>query len=161
MSLATAEAIRDRIVSLVSGLTPSTDSRTKFRQYRNEEGADFEEWAEKNAAAAFRRFQVREVGDDQIPETSSGVEERVRIRFEIRISYPQSHRYGAANAMDRDDVINQDWKQLNYAIGLYGRGNFSSTHDCTPLGAVKTRETGQKVDYLFVTADYEYLRSLT
>lgn len=161
MALATAEAIRDRIKSLLESLTPSTDPRTKFRQYRNEEGADFEEWAEKNVPGAFRRFQIREVGDDELPATSSGIEERVRIRYEIRISYPQSHRYGAANAMDRDDVINQDWKQLNYTIGIYGRANFSSTHDCTPLGAVKTRETGQKVDYLFVVVDFEYLRSLT
>ncbi len=160
MALATAESIRDRIYTLIEALTPSSLSSDKFRHYRNEDGANFDEWAEKNPAAALRRFQVREVGDDALPETSSGIEERVRVRFAIRIAYPQTHRYGPANGMDRDDVMNQDWKAVNYAVGMYGRGNFSSTHDCTPLGAEKSREAGGKIDYLVVMADFEYVRLL-
>lgn len=161
MSLATAEAIRDRIYTLIEALTPTSLAADKFRRYRNEDGANFDDWAEKSPAAAFRRFQIREVGDDELPETSSTTEERVRLRLAVRIAYPQTHRYGSANAMDRDDVMNQDWLKINFAIGLYGRANFSSTHDCTPLGAVKTREQGGKVDYLAIVADFEYVRSTT
>lgn len=161
MALATAEAIRNQIATLLEALTPSNLSSTKFRQFRNEGDADFDSVMEKNPPAALRRFQVREVGDDEPPLVSNLATERVRLRVEIRIAYPQTHRYGPANGMDRDDVMNQDWRDINYKIGLYGRGNFSSTHDCTPLGAVKTREEGGKIDYLVIAADYEYLRSLT
>lgn len=161
MSLATAEAIRDRIYTLLESLTPTSLSADKFRRHRNELGADFDAWAEKNAAGALRRFQVREVGDDELPLVTNTTTERVRLRVSIRIAYPQTHRYGSANAMDRDDVINQDWLKINYTIGIYGRGNFSSTNDCTPLGCVKSRETGTTVDYLVVTADFEYERSTT
>ena len=161
MALATVEAIRDRIYTLIEALTPTSLSGDTFRRFRNEGGADFVEMSEKNPPGSLRRFQVREVGDDEPPETSAITEERVRVRFQITIAYPQTARYGGENAMDRDDVINQDWLKLNYAIGIYGRANFSSTHDCTPLGATKTREQGQKVDFLVVDASFEYLRSTT
>jgi hypothetical protein len=161
MFTVTAAGIRDQIYTLIEALTPASLSADKFRRYRNEGDADFDAWAEKNPAASLRRFQVREVGDDEPPLTSSTIEERVRVRFEIRMAYPQNHRYGAANGMDRDDVINADWLRLNFAIGIYGRSNFSGTNDCTPLGAVKVRESGGKVDYLVVTAEYEHVRSTT
>lgn len=161
MSLATADNICDRILDLIEAQVPETLAANEFRRFRDEEGADFEVWAEKNVPGCLRRFQVLEVGDDELPETSSGIEERVRMRVEIRIAYPQTHRYGANNARSRRRVMNQDWRAVNYAIGLYGRGNFTGSHDCTPLGATKTRESGGKVDYLVVSASYEYLRSIT
>jgi hypothetical protein len=156
---ATAESIRDRIYALLEALTPDSLADVRFRRYRNEDDADFPAWAERNAAACLRRFQVREIGDDEPPLVSNVQVEVIETEFEIRIAYPQTHRYGAANAMDRDDVMNQDWKRINFLIGIYGRGNFSSSHDCTPLGAVKTRESGGKVDYLVVTARYQYQRA--
>lgn len=158
---ATAGSIRDRIYALIEAITPDTLSSDEFRRSRNEEGADFEAWAEKTPGAAFRRFQVRRTGDDELPLTSSVTSERVRVRFEIRVAYPQNHRYGRGNAMDRDDVMDEDWLRIDFRIGICGRGNFSGSHDCTPLGATKTRESGGKVDYLVVTAEYEYVRSTT
>jgi hypothetical protein len=160
MALATVEAIRDRVYTLVEALTPPSLERDRFRRYRNEGGADFTDWADANATAALRRFQVREVGDDELPETSNGTEERVRMRLEIRIAYPHTHRYGAANAMDRDDVMSKDWGKINAALGIYGRGSFTGAHDCTPLGCVKSREQGLKVDYLVIAAQFEYVRSI-
>lgn len=161
MTLATAAAIRDRICTLFEGLTPTSLSGDKFRRYRNEESAAFDEAMEKNPAGALRRFQVRQVGDDELPLVSNVSEERVRVRFEIRVAYPQTHRYGRDNGMDRDDAMNEDWRSINFAIGIYGRQNFSGTNDCTPLGCVKTREQGGKVDYLVVTAEYEFIRATT
>lgn len=160
MSLATADNICDRILDLIEAQVPESLTADRFRRFRDEEGADFEAWAEKNVPGCFRRFHVIEVGDDELPETSSGVEERVRMRVEIRIVYPQTHRYGANNARSRRRVMNQDWKLINAAIGLYGGGNFSGDYDAIPLGATKTRESGGKVDYLVVMADFEYLRSI-
>lgn len=163
MPLSTAEAVRDRAYALIEALAPATDSRTKFRRFRNEEGADFEEWAEQNPTASFRRFQVREDDDDPNPEVSNTTEERVRVRYRISIAYPQTHRYGAQNAMDRHDVMNQDYVKIRHAIGIDGRANFTTSdagsYDATPLGATKTREQGGKVDYLIVIAEFEFVRS--
>lgn len=158
MALATQEAIRDRVYSLIESPTPSLLATPKFLRYRNEGGADFQAWSEANPASSLRRFQVREVGDDDPPDVSNSDLEAVELKLQITVAYPQTHRYGSANAMDRDDVMNADWLKINAAIGMYGRGNFSSTHDCTPLGAVKSRDTGSKVDFLVVTARYRYQR---
>jgi hypothetical protein len=155
---ATAESIRDRIYALIEAITPTHLSGDKFRRYRNELGADFDGWAEKNPGA-LRRFQVREVGDENPPDVTNYEIEAIEVTFEIRIAYPQTHRYGGANAMDRDDVRVDDWVDINRMIGLIGRGNFSGTNDCTPLGAVMTRESGGRVDYMVVTARYRYHRS--
>jgi hypothetical protein len=60
------------------------------------------------------------------------------------VPYPQTHRYGADNARDRDDVIEQDWLKINRAVGIYARGNFTTatdgSYDCTPLGGIKEVE---------------------
>ncbi len=163
MVLATAAAIRDQLHTLLEALTPTTDA-VEFRRYRNEGDGDFRAWVERNPAAAFRRFQVREVSADEEVFSSSTTQEHVRIRYEILVAYPQSHRYGAANAMDRDDVMNQDWKLINKAIGLYGRANLTTatvgSYDAIPLGATRAFERGAVVDLLVVSAEYEYLRSI-
>jgi hypothetical protein len=160
---ATAESIRDRIYALIEAITPTYLSGDKFRRYRNELGADFDGWADKNQTGALRRFQVRQVGDDTAPETSNVSEETVRVEFEIRIAYPQTHRYGGANAMDRDDVMNEDWKLINGINGvtMYGRGNFTGSYDCTPLPATKSREQTEKNDMLVVRCTYIYVRQTT
>jgi hypothetical protein len=164
VALATAEAIRDRIYTLIEALTPASLSADKFRRYRNELGADFEEWAEANVPGAFRRFQVREVSVTP-PDVSNTTWEAVDVTFRIAIAYPQTNRYGAANAMDRDDVRNQDWLKINKAIGVYGRANFTTStdgsYDATPLGAEDSRESGGEIDYLVVTARFRFNRSIT
>lgn len=161
MSLATAEAIRDRIYTLFEALTPTSLADVEFRRYRNEGNADFVTWAASKPDACFRRFQVREVGEEANPLTSNTTEERLPLEFEILIAYPQSHRYGAQNAMDRDDVAREDWKKIKHTIGIDGRGNFSSTNDCTPLGATRTRESQDTVDFMVIRATFEFLRSTT
>lgn len=167
MALATAEAIRDRLINRIEALAPSLLSADKFRSFRNEGSAAFDEAMEKNPAAALRRFQVREVGSDEPPLVTHLTQETVRVQFEIRIAYPQTHKYGPANGMDRDDVANADWKQIKYAItgtGGSGRSNFTSAtdgqYDCTPLAeSTKTREQGGKIDYLVALVAYEYIRA--
>lgn len=161
MALSTAAAIRDRIYALLEAITPASLARDTFRRYRNEDGADFSSWAEKNPAGALRRFQVRQVGDDGEPDVTNTTEEAVEIEFEIRIAYPQTARYGAANGMDRDDVRKEDWKAIKHLIGLDGRGNFSGTNDCTPLGATESRDAGGAVDFSVIRCRIRYQRSTT
>lgn len=158
--VATAESIRDQIYALLEALTPASLVADRFRRYRNEGAADFDAWAEANPAAAFRRLQVRQVGTDELPEASTALQEYVRMRFALRVAYPQTHRYGGENAMDRDDVMNEDWQQINRTVGIYGAGNFSGTNDCIPLGATMTRETGDSIDFLVVEIDVEFIRAV-
>lgn len=169
MALSLASAIRDRGHSLVEALTPALLASDKFRRYRNEGKGDLEDWAETNAAGCLRRFQIREVSDVEPPVTSNLTEERVILTLEFRMAYPQSHRYGSDNALDRDDVMNSDWKQIKYELcgsGGDARSNFTTatagSYDCTPLLSVKqVNERGGKVDFLVARLQYEYLRSTT
>jgi hypothetical protein len=161
MSLATASAIRDRIYTLLESLTPTSLASTKLVRYRNEGAANFDDWAQKNPAGAFRRFQVREASDDGEPLVSNTLQELVSTEYEIRIAYPQTHRYGAANGMSRDDVRKEDWKLIKQAIGINGRANFTGTYDCTPLGATEQMDKDGAIDYSVVRARFEYTRTTT
>lgn len=160
MALSTVESIRDQIYTLIESLTPASLTKDRFRRFRNEGAAKFEEAMEKAPAGALRRVQVREEGSDGLPHTSSVLEERVRTLLVARIAYPQTERYGKEAAMDRDDVMNQDWLKINAAIGIYGASNFTSTYDCIPLGATKTRESGDGVDFLVIEIEVEFLRQV-
>lgn len=158
MAYATPETIRDRVYTLIEGITPASLAADKFRRYRNEGDANFVEWTETQPAGAFRRFQVRDSGEDEIPEVSNTDFDDRRLTLNITIAYPQNARAGANQAMDRDDVMDSDYRKIDYLIGIYGRANFSSTHDCTPLGTTKARESGENCDYLIITAQYRYFR---
>lgn len=161
MSVATLEAIRDRVYTLIESQTPTTLSADKFRRYRNEGGADFPAWVEVNAPGALRRFQVREVGDDELPDVSDTTTERVQATLEILVAYPQNARTGRDNAMDRDDAMNKDWAAINLVCGIYGKSNFSSSNDCVPMGCTKSVERVGKVDLLVVRMRLQYVRSVT
>jgi len=154
MATATPETIRNRIATLIEALTPTSDAATKFKQSRDEAAADFPAWCEANPAACLRRFQVRYTGEDEPPEVSAVDNSLQRATFTILIAYPLTHRYGSGR--DRDDVMDEDWRKVNYSIGIYGRANFSSTHDCTPMGATRSVERGEKVDMLVVKADVTF-----
>lgn len=161
MATATLEAIRDRGYGLLEALTPTTLPRDKFRRYRNEGGADFRGWAEDNIPGALRRVQIREAGDETPPDVSDTVTERIRTTLEILIAYPQNARYGAANAMDRDDVMQQDWKSINLLVGIYGASNFSGSNDCIPLGCERNVERGTNIDFLVIRMRLEFVRAIT
>jgi len=50
MSTTTAEAIRDRIITVISAHVPASLAGTGYRGYRNEGDADFETWCQANPA---------------------------------------------------------------------------------------------------------------
>jgi len=152
-------SIRDRIIGLVVALAPLSLSRDKFRAFRNQRAGDFIEFAETQPANAFRRFQVRDTGDDQVVEVSNTDYDERRVTFRIAIAYPQTARTGADQALDRDDVMDDDFHTIDYSVGIYGRGNFSGTNDCTPLGLTKTVVHGNACDFLELEGTYIYRRS--
>ncbi len=157
----TQAAIRDRVNVLIEALTPSFDPRVKFLRIRSEDGGDFQAWAELNETAAFRRFQARFDGTEDPPEVSNTDTDLRHATLIVRIAYPQNGRYGADQSLDRDDVVDLDWGLINGKIGIYGRANFSSTHDCTPLGAEREIVRGTNVDILEVRMRLLHYRTVT
>lgn len=156
---ATLSTIRDRVRVLIGAQTPTINAADLFRDSRNEGAADLREWSATNPTACLRRFQVRDDGVDDGIEVSNTDTDMRHVTLEIVVSYPQTGRYGADQAMDRDDAIDADYNTINYAIGIYGRGNFSGTNDCTPLGATKEIERGDGVDFLVVRARFSFYRA--
>lgn len=133
--------------------------RDKFRKYRNEGGADFIAWAEQNPGSAFRRFQVRDNGEDSIVEVSNMDFDERRVTFRITIAYPLNARTGPDQALDRDDVMDDDFHSIDFLVGIYGRQNFSGTNDCTPLGLTKSVIRGDACDFLELEGTYIYKRT--
>lgn len=161
MATTTAGLIRDRVITITEYIDPVSLTSTRLRKYRNEGGADFREWAEGNPAGAFRRFQWRDVGEERFGDVSNLDFDARTLTLEGVFAYPQSHRYGGDNALDRDDVLNQDWTEIDYNVGICGRGNFGSTYDCTPLGCTKEIEIGDAIDFLVVRAEFRFYKALS
>ncbi len=152
----TLESIRDRIIALIAALTPTSLTGNKFRVSRDEGAADFRTFCESTPAGCLRRFQVDDDGTDEPPESNPVDYTLQRATFVIQVAYPNTHRYGGNAGRDRKDVIDEDWRKINFAIGVCGRGNFTGSYDCTPMGARKEVDKGDAVTYLVVTAEYTY-----
>lgn len=121
----TPDEIRDRIITIIEGLTPRSSSSDRFRKYRNEGKGQFVPWAEANATGARRRFQVRRVAQREHAEVSNSDFEELKCTFAVIVAYPQTHRDGPDAALDRDDAIDQDLFDIDQAIGMNGRANFA------------------------------------
>ncbi len=161
----TAAAIRDRIYTVIEGLTPSRVSGDRFERYLNELGADFEAWAEAHSTGARRRFQVRRDGGIPAAAVSNNDIEERQVTFRILVAYPQLHRDGPDNAMDRDDSIDADQNAIERAIGMCGRANFTQPlypDACWREQSLNVSDSrGNGVDFLEMTITYSYMRALT
>lgn len=154
MATATPETIRNRVAALIEALTPTSDSGTRFHQSRDEAAADFPTWAESAPTACLRRFQVQE-SEEGSPLTSSVDVTLNPLTLVVRIAYATTHRFGGGR--DRDDVIKEDWRKIDQAIGTRGRANYSGTNDCTPMTCrMDIDRTSNKVHYLVITIEYTY-----
>lgn len=160
MGTTTAAAIRDRAITVISALVPIS-LRERFVAFRNEEGAEFLKWAEANPDAAFRRFQVRDDGNDQPPNVSnSDVEERL-VTLAIRIAYPQNSRAGVKNALDRDRVMSEDQFKIEKAVGYSGASNFTSPNpDASWRDGRVRRVVGNSCDFLEIVQTMGYYRAI-
>lgn len=161
MATSTPESIRDRIIAVIEALTPTTEPTLKFRAYRNEGGADFQGWAEANPAAAHRRFQARHTGASVVPEVSNTDVEEHQLTVRVLVAYRQDHRWGTGGALDRDDVLDQDAFQIDEAIGMLGKANFTSPHaDATWIeGGVIEHVRGVACDFVQLELTYVYQRT--
>lgn len=155
----TAESIRDRAIAVIGALVPHHLFGQRYLKHRNERDGNFVTWASANPASALRRFQVR-TQDDEGPSVSNTDYEERRVKMTITIAYPTNARTGPDQALDRDDIIDEDFKQLDAALGLTGRANFSPPNpDAMPLGfSPKSIVRGDAVDFLVIEELFTYQR---
>lgn len=148
----TRQLIRDRMITLIKAITPTIRSDVKFRHSLDEREADFVTQMDANPAGALRRFQVRWDRATEVPEASSELETQTYATFVIMAAYPHTAATGSEWARDRDDAIETDWHAIDQMVGIYGRGNFSGTNTCVPLGATHTIVEGETCDFLRIEA---------
>ena len=164
----TGSAIRDRLITVITGLTPDTVVGDRFRAYRNEGGGDFRSWAEAHASGARRRFQVRSVGDRSNPAVSNTDYEERTVTYRVLVAYPQTNRDGADAALDRDDALEADILDIDHAIGMCGRANLAAPWPDAcwrPEGngedsTIREAIIGNGVDFAELYVSYSYLRSM-
>lgn len=161
MATTTPAAIRDRAITVIEALTPSSDVTTRFRKSQNMSEADFQAQCETNPTGCERRFQVRCDGSTEAPPVSDTLVEEHRCTLSVLVAYPQTQRWGRDAALDRDDVIDEDRFQIDKAVGMLGKANFTSPYaDATWVeGAPPDRIVGAAVDFLELRYAYIYKRA--
>jgi hypothetical protein len=148
----TVEAIRDRAIDVIAALIPRSLASDHYHAYRNEKAAQFKIDVEKDPVGKWRWFQVVDDGDDPPPEVSNADFDEKKVTLIITIAYPQDHRAGPEAGLDRADVMKQDQRQVEAAVGLYGRANFAPPHPDACWQSGKTKRTvGNGVDYIEIT----------
>ena len=157
MAATTETAVRDLCVAVIAALTPTELPRDRFTPFRNEGDGSLTDWAENSPTAAFRRFQVRTLGNTAPPTVSNTDIESVEVNFVISVAYPQNHRAGQS-ALVRDTIMEQDRIQIERATGMTGRANFP---DACWLSSTVTRAAGSACDYLVINQTMQMIRSFT
>lgn len=159
MPTTTAEAIRDRHITVISALVPSATPR--FVAWRPEGDADFETAMVKNPAAALRKFQVRTQGTDRPVEVSNTDVESHYVDIIVTVAYPQTARAGKQWALDRDDMMDADRHLIEGAIGLRGGDNFAGSNpSATWIDGEVSRESVGAVDFLVIRQTFLYYRAM-
>lgn len=160
---ATQATIRDRIYDLLEAFDPTTESRTHLRRSQNQDAGDFVAECEAHPAGCLRRFQVEDSADTGAEYSNTDADMRHTI-MTIRVAYPHSQRFGQGGSMSRRAVMEQDFGEIEKFVGIYGRGWFFSTHDCTPLGVLEPQfevERNATFDMLVIRARFSYWREVT
>lgn len=170
MASTTFDAIRDRIITVVSGLTPTYLAGDKFRPFTNKHSANFTHQCEQVPESSFRVFQVRDLGSRPAPTVTNTDFAEFEATMSVIVCYPQNYRYNAApqgkQALDRDRVMSTDEHTIQYNVGYRGgRSNYNSSvsasyPDATPLGdEVTSRLVGQACDFLVLRVRFKFTRT--
>jgi len=85
----------------------------------------------------------------------------------VIVAYAQSHRWGADAALDRDDAMESDEKQIEHTIGRDGYPNFPDASWLSPDAPGSQTETllehdeNGPVDFLVIRQTMRFYRSTT
>lgn len=114
MAVTTFGACRDEEIALVEATTPTSESALLFRAHLAQD--DFRTWAQEQPNAATRRFDVRDLFEYDEPININN-ERALYGRHEVVIAYRNDFRYGADRRRDMFDVIHEDRRKIDEAIG--------------------------------------------
>lgn len=126
----TPTAVRDAIVAVIAGLTPTTAAGDRFIAHREE--TPVRDFAAANPGACFRRCSVRWVGPVTPPTVTNTDVELVERSLDVDVAYPASWRGGGDQLATLDDVIAEDLRVIANAVGTNGRANLTAL----PAGSV-------------------------
>lgn len=157
--MATPSVIRDRVAAIVTALIPAKFTADRFVESREDEDGDFEEYTASSPSAAFRRFQLRDIGDLSSPTMSSVDIESLTIAMRLLVAYPLDHRAGSRNSTARHALITDDASLIVRAIGLNARAAFFGAHDAVWIAGNAERALGETCDFLIVNQTMQYYRS--
>lgn len=124
----TAAAIRDACLDAIEALTPRSLAGDRFERHTEDRssGMTFEAWLEAKTGQ-MRRCSMRDTGVRAPPSVSNTDVIRERVTFALAVSYPLTNRYGSDAGRDLEDVMDEDQRQIDHAIGLHGSANIPAT----------------------------------
>jgi hypothetical protein len=102
----------------LKALTPQGLSHVTFREHKLR--GDFRDWCNQNPNGAFRLFSIRGTGRTEPPAVTNTDVEWVSTEIECVIAYPLDYRAGPQLTLDRDDLIEDDLRQIDNTIGTNG-----------------------------------------
>jgi hypothetical protein len=161
MAVTTAAEIRDAMRSAVRAITPSLLAHVPFKAH--DERVPLRQWAELNKTAAFRWFSVRDTGDVVPPVVSNMDRDRVETTFEFVTAYPLDYRYGNQLALDMDDVVESDLRQVEHKIGSNGYSllDLTTGGDATVTTIGTSRESGESCAFGVLRLRVEFWRQMS
>lgn len=156
MATTSYESIRASQITAIRAITPTCLADVSYLPHLEE--TEFRDWAQENATAALRRFSVLDLFDYDDIETSNTDVEWTIGRNEVVVAYPRDYRYGAENRRDLNDVIREDERQLEGAIGARGYSNYT---DAAAIREGFTVEETDSVVFLVLTYRFHFWRDVS
>lgn len=124
MATTTYRSILDAQLAQVESTAPTDHTAFPFRRHREKD--EFEVWAELHPNAAFRRFDIRRILDEEFPEVSNTDVEEVTATQELLVAYPMTMTGVYQTPRDRDVLMDEDKDALRDAVGISGYANYTN-----------------------------------
>lgn len=156
----TAAAIRDACLDTIEALAPRSLAGDRFERHTEERagGQTFEAWLEAKTGQ-MRRCSMRDTGVRTPPRVSNTDVIRERVTFALAVAYPLTNRCGSDAGRDLEDVIDEDQRQIDHAIGLHGSANIPTTAVFIVEESRWDRILVDTYVFLMGTLTYEYWRA--
>lgn len=127
MAATTFVAFRTEMFAAIDAITPTTPLHDRTPAFRlADDEVDFREWAPNNPDACTRMYTIYDLLDDDPIEITDATSDLQPIRCEVLVAYQHDYKYGAAKQRARQDVIRQDYRLLESALGVNGSANYTN-----------------------------------
>lgn len=150
----TVASVRDELGAAVRNLTPDSLAHVKYRAHDNRQ--DFRDWCNANPQAAFRKYQIRDVGSVAGGEVYDAQQTWHVTELECVVAYPRDYRYGTQALHDLSDVL---WEDLNALDNAIGTNSASGATTATITTLSKDTEEGAACVFAVLRLQTEFWRS--